>query len=163
MNLFDASALLVFLLDEPGADAVEEQLVVGGAVSAANWAEVAQKVRAADGNWALARALLHSFMVVVEPVTVLDASAPPSSGSVAPGPPWLTASAQLPVNLSTRRCALPIVSGVSARGCARCPERVRLTAALPRGPEGRMGTDPGHPTRVRCSSSAPGTATRAIR
>lgn len=73
MNLFDASALLVFLQDEPGADLVAEQLASGGAVSAANWSEVAQKVQATGGSWPLARALLLSYEVEVEPVTIQDA------------------------------------------------------------------------------------------
>ncbi len=73
MNLFDASALLVFLQDEPGAAVVADQLNIGGAVSAANWSEVAQKVRASQGNWLLARALLLSYDLAVEAVTGDDA------------------------------------------------------------------------------------------
>jgi PIN domain nuclease of toxin-antitoxin system len=44
MNLFDSSALLCFLRGEEGADVVEREPLVGGACSAANWSEVAQKV-----------------------------------------------------------------------------------------------------------------------
>lgn len=73
MNLFDASAVLVWLQDEPGADVVEAALADGGAVSAANWSEVAQKVIAAGGDWPLASALLLSYGVTVEPVVRLDA------------------------------------------------------------------------------------------
>lgn len=36
----DASAVLAFLRDEPGADVVSEALVRGAAISAVNWAEV---------------------------------------------------------------------------------------------------------------------------
>lgn len=40
---------------------------------AANWSEVAQKVRAAGRDWSLVRALLESYDVRVEPVNVVDA------------------------------------------------------------------------------------------
>lgn len=71
--VLDASAVLAFLAGEPGADAVEERLVDGAVCGAANWSEVAQKVRAAGRNWDLARALLWSYELDVEPVTVDDA------------------------------------------------------------------------------------------
>ncbi len=73
MTVFDASALLTFLQDERGADLVVERLNTGGHVSAANWSEVAQKVTAAGGDWPLARTLLSSYPVTVEPVTADDA------------------------------------------------------------------------------------------
>lgn len=74
MNLFDASALLSFLADEPGADVVEGCLVAGpGKCSAANWSEVAQKMNATEQDWAPARALLLSYGLSVEPVTADDA------------------------------------------------------------------------------------------
>lgn len=73
MNVFDASALLAFLQGESGGDVVEEELQAGGAVSAANWSEVAQKVRAHHRSWELARALLLGYRMTVEPVTVADA------------------------------------------------------------------------------------------
>jgi PIN domain nuclease of toxin-antitoxin system len=71
--VFDASALLAFLRDEPGADEVEESLLAGGACSAANWSEVAQQVRGRGGQWLPARALLLSYPLDVEPVTADDA------------------------------------------------------------------------------------------
>jgi ribonuclease VapC len=40
----DASALLAYLLGEPGADLVEEHLVRRSAISAVNWCEVAGKL-----------------------------------------------------------------------------------------------------------------------
>ena len=73
MNVFDASALLVFLQGEQGAAKVEEALKDGGACGAANWSEVAQKVRAHDRNWDLSRSLLVSYGVRVEHVTAADA------------------------------------------------------------------------------------------
>ena len=71
--VLDASALLVYLQGEEGADAVEERLEAGARCAAVNWSEVAQKVLAAGRDWELARALLISFGIAVEPVTVADA------------------------------------------------------------------------------------------
>lgn len=71
--VLDASALLAFLQDEPGSDAVEESMAHGSMCGAANWSEVAQKVRAAGRDWPLVRALLVSYEVRVESVTVDDA------------------------------------------------------------------------------------------
>jgi PIN domain nuclease of toxin-antitoxin system len=71
--VFDASALLAFLRDEPGASTVEEALLGGGACGAANWAEVAQQVRGRGGQWLPARALLLSYPLEIEPVTEEDA------------------------------------------------------------------------------------------
>lgn len=73
--VLDASALLAFLQGERGADAVEDQLVEGATCGAANWSEIAQKVLAAGRDWDLARALLTSYDLVIEPVTVSDAEA----------------------------------------------------------------------------------------
>lgn len=42
-RVLDASALLAYLGDEPGSDAVEQALVEGAAMSAVNWAEVLTK------------------------------------------------------------------------------------------------------------------------
>lgn len=72
MNLFDASALLVLIQGERGYDVVERELP-GGRVSAVNWSEAAQKVRAAGASWPLAGALLLSYDVDVEPVLLADA------------------------------------------------------------------------------------------
>jgi PIN domain nuclease of toxin-antitoxin system len=73
VTVFDASALLAYLRDEPGAALVRERLIAGGMCSAANWSEVAQKVRGAGADWALGRALLLSFPLIVDPVSVDDA------------------------------------------------------------------------------------------
>lgn len=73
MNVFDASALLAFLQGERGAAEVEEALQAGGTCGAANWSEVAQKVRAHGRNWDLSRSLLVSFGIRVEAVTADDA------------------------------------------------------------------------------------------
>lgn len=73
MNVFDASALLTFLQGEQGAAQVEEALSAGAACGAANWSEVAQKIRAHGRNWDLSRSLLISYGVRVEAVTAADA------------------------------------------------------------------------------------------
>lgn len=71
--VLDASALLVFLQDETGAEAVEEALLDVPICGAANWSEVAQKVLANERDWSLARALLISYGVRIEPVLEEDA------------------------------------------------------------------------------------------
>ncbi len=71
--VLDASALLAFLQGEAGADVVEEHLLGDAICGAANWSEVAQKVLAIGRDWDLARALLLSYEVRVEPVTEDDA------------------------------------------------------------------------------------------
>jgi PIN domain nuclease of toxin-antitoxin system len=73
VNVFDASALLIFLQGEDGTAPVEKALQDGGACGAANWSEVAQKIRAHGRNWDLCRSLLASYGVRVEPVTIADA------------------------------------------------------------------------------------------
>ncbi|PZU49562.1 MAG: VapC toxin family PIN domain ribonuclease [Microbacterium sp.] len=74
-HVLDASALLAYLHDEPGADDVEDALVAGAVVGAANWSEVLQKVRVRGGDTRLAVALLDSFDLAVIPVTREDAEA----------------------------------------------------------------------------------------
>ena len=69
----DASAVLAFLLGEDGADAVEDALAGDPRCGAANWSEVAQRVLSAGRDWELARALLASYGVQVEPVGPDDA------------------------------------------------------------------------------------------
>jgi len=69
----DSSALLAFLQGERGATVVEEALLAGARCGAANWAEVAQKVRGAGRDWSLARALLDSYGLRVESVLREDA------------------------------------------------------------------------------------------
>ena len=73
MTVLDSSAVLAFLLGEPGADEVERVLEKGAIVGAANWSEIAQKLRAAGRDWELSRGLLQSYDVVVEPVLAVDA------------------------------------------------------------------------------------------
>ena len=73
MNVFDSSALLAFLQDEPGATVVEDELAHGGACGASNWSEVAQKILGRNRDWELAKSLLLSYSLAIEPVTAQDA------------------------------------------------------------------------------------------
>ncbi len=75
MNLFDSSALLAYLFDEPGSLVAQRELQVGGACAATNWSEVAQKVRAREKDWRMNRALLLGFDLTVEPTSIDDAEA----------------------------------------------------------------------------------------
>lgn len=72
-RVLDASALLAFLQGEDGAAIVEGALADGARIGAANWSEVSQKVLSRGGDWALTRALLTSYGLVVDPVTADDA------------------------------------------------------------------------------------------
>ena len=71
--VLDASAILAFVQDEPGAEIVEAALGEPAWCGAANWSEVAQKVLGAGRNWDLVRALLASYELRVEPVLTEDA------------------------------------------------------------------------------------------
>ena len=73
VKVLDSSALLAYLRGEDGSTVVESALEEGGVCGAANWAEVVQKVRARGRDWALARSLLLSYRLVIEPVTRDDA------------------------------------------------------------------------------------------
>lgn len=71
MTVLDSSAVLAYLQGEAGADRAKAALS-SGLISAANWSEVAQKVRSRGGDWALIESLLYSYGLVVEPVTAAD-------------------------------------------------------------------------------------------
>lgn len=71
MTVLDASAILAFLKGEAGAASVAERLD-GAVCGAANWSEVAQKVRQSGADWPLARELLLSYGLHVEAVTEED-------------------------------------------------------------------------------------------
>ena len=73
MNVLDASAVLAFLQGDSGAEVVEDALREGATIGAANWSEAMQKVLAGARSWDLSAALLASYGMRVEPVTVEDA------------------------------------------------------------------------------------------
>ena len=64
----DASAVLIWLQDEPGSELAETWLMEG-VIGAANWSEVLQKVRQHGGQADAVALLLASFGLQVEPVT----------------------------------------------------------------------------------------------
>lgn len=70
--VLDASAVLAFITGEPGADVVEDAMSADARCGAANWSEVAQKVRQAGRDWTLVVSLLNSYNITVEPVTAAD-------------------------------------------------------------------------------------------
>lgn len=70
--VLDASAILAFVQGADGADIVEAALADDPHCGAANWSEVAQKVLAAERDWSLVRALLTSYGIQVDPVSVDD-------------------------------------------------------------------------------------------
>lgn len=73
--VIDASALLAYLFDEPGAEVVQRALLDGAACSAVNYSEVAQKVSAAALDWGTVRAVLDAMTLQVAEATSDDAVA----------------------------------------------------------------------------------------
>lgn len=73
MSVVDASVLLAFVQGEEGSDQAETVLAGGASCGAANWSEVAQKIRAAGRDWDLVRALLVSYGLTIESVVEGDA------------------------------------------------------------------------------------------
>jgi ribonuclease VapC len=67
----DASVVLVWLQDEPGADEAEP-LLMEGLIGAANWSEVLQKIRQHGADPGVAARLLTSFGLRVADVTAAD-------------------------------------------------------------------------------------------
>lgn len=71
-TVVDASVVLAWLQDEPGADEAEPMLMEG-AIGAANWAEVLQKARQHGAAADVVARLLASFGLTVVEVTRADA------------------------------------------------------------------------------------------
>ena len=71
-NVVDASVVLAWLQDEPGADEAERHLV-DGIIGAANWSEVLQKARQHGADAELVARLIASFGLEVADVTRQDA------------------------------------------------------------------------------------------
>jgi PIN domain nuclease of toxin-antitoxin system len=75
VRVFDSSALLALLRGETGGKVVDDYLGESGWCSAANWAEIAQKLPQLGVSWAAAREALLTYDLRVEPVTMADAEA----------------------------------------------------------------------------------------
>jgi PIN domain nuclease of toxin-antitoxin system len=71
-TVVDASVVLAWLQDEPGADAAEPMLM-DGVIGAANWSEVLQKAGQHGAPMGAVARLLASFGLSVEAVTREDA------------------------------------------------------------------------------------------
>ena len=71
-SVVDASVVLAWLQDEPGADAAERHLMEG-VIGAANWSEVMQKARQHGAPTGRVGRLLASFGLRVVEVTAEDA------------------------------------------------------------------------------------------
>lgn len=71
-QILDASALLAFLHDEPGADRVRQALD-GALISAVNWAEVIQKSLRRQADVAGMREEFADVGVIFEPFTTVQA------------------------------------------------------------------------------------------
>ena len=69
--VLDASAVLAWLQDEAGAEVVDP-LLESGVMSAANWAEILQKVLARDADAEATAADLLALGLTVEPLTGED-------------------------------------------------------------------------------------------
>jgi PIN domain nuclease of toxin-antitoxin system len=78
--VLDTSALLAWLLGEPGADIVRKAIGPRAVVSAANWAELARKVTEKGTDWPQLRNALVALGLNVEPVTAADAEASATIG-----------------------------------------------------------------------------------
>jgi PIN domain nuclease of toxin-antitoxin system len=72
VTVLDSSALLAFVLDEPGADVVEAH-IAGCALGSANLAEVVGKLIDLNIDQNRLRQVIEAAGVVVEPVTRADA------------------------------------------------------------------------------------------
>ena len=71
-TVVDASVVLAWLQDEPGADAAEPMLMEG-LIGSANWSEVLQKARQHGAPADIVGRLLASFGLTVVDVNVADA------------------------------------------------------------------------------------------
>jgi ribonuclease VapC len=72
MSVLDASAVLAFLRDEPGAGAVEA-VIDTGMIAAPNWSEVVQKLRQVSASADLLAVRLLATGMEVEPLFRVDA------------------------------------------------------------------------------------------
>ena len=73
-SVLDASAVLAWIRDEPGADTVTP-LLADASISAVNWSEVAQRLAQYGASATLTAGRLRALGVRVEPFTAEDALA----------------------------------------------------------------------------------------
>lgn len=107
--LLDASALLAWLQDEPGADLVDDYLSEA-AVPATNWAEILQKADQHGRDPHSVAALIRALGVVVLDVTEADAEAAARLWREAPS---LSLADRICLALSVAR-AKPVITADSA-------------------------------------------------
>ena len=94
LAILDASALLAFLFDEPGADRAADVLS-RAAISTINWAEVVQRVIARGGNATPARDDLLDAGLELVPVSIGDAEL---------AAVWQAPTRRLGLSLADRAC-----------------------------------------------------------
>jgi len=124
--ILDASTILAFLENEDDANLVKDALSDASRCSAANWSEVAQKVMAANRDWDLVRALLHSYGIPVDPVDpveVDDAESAARRWTEARGCRSLIDSAQRSLNALMRPSSQQTFRGDRQAACGRCGSR----------------------------------------
>jgi PIN domain nuclease of toxin-antitoxin system len=116
--VLDASALLAYLMDEPGSDVVD-RVLAESLMSSVNWAEVVQKSIAAGVDVDGIRADLQSLGLTIEPFTAED-------GETA-GRLWVrTRNAGL--SLGDRAClSLGLRTGLPVMTCDRAWASLKLS------------------------------------
>lgn len=101
-SVIDASVVLAWLQDEPGAEDAEP-LIMDGVIGAANWSEVLQKARQHGVAPEMVARLLASFGLTVADVTRADGAAAADL--------W---ASEMPLSLGDRLCmALGIRMGLT--------------------------------------------------
>ena len=127
--ILDASTILAFLENEDDANLVGDALSDASRCSAANWSEVAQKVMAANRDWDLVRALLHSYGIPVDPVIpTIPSRSTTRNGRLGVGPEArgcrsLIDSAQRSLNALMRPSSQQTFRGDRQAACGRCGSR----------------------------------------
>lgn len=121
--VLDASALLAFLFDEPGAQPVEAE-IPAAAVSTVNWSEVCGRLTERGAPIAAARDLLTDGGLELEPLSVSDAEAAASLRTTASAA-GLSLGDRCCLALATRM-ELPVLTADAAWASLELPVDVRL-------------------------------------